>query len=270
VISGVGPGYFDSLTGLVFFLLIGKYFQQKTYNYLSFERDYRSYFPIAVTRIKEGREESIPVQEVKKGERLLIRHQELIPVDGILIRGEAELDYSFVTGESTPVHKSNGEKVYAGAKQLGSAIEIDVINTISESYLTELWSNDTFQNQEEHNIKTLTDNISKRFTIIIISIALIAGLYWMWEGEPGTAAEVVTAVLIIACPCALALAAPFAMGNMLRIFGYRKFYLKNAEIIEKMSHVNHIIFDKTGTLTLNDASHMEYTGDPLSEEEMKA
>ena len=270
VIADIGPGYFDSLTGLVFFLLIGKYFQEKTYNYLSFERDYRSYFPIAVTKIIAGEEKSVAVQDVKKGDRLLIRNEELIPVDAIIIKGEAALDYSFVTGESEPVHKTNGDKVFAGGKQTGGAIEIDVVNEIQESYLTELWSNDIFnKGNPEKDIKTITDKISKHFTIIILSIASIAGIYWSFS-DIGTAAEVVTAVLIIACPCALALAAPFAMGNMLRLFGYKKFYLKNASIIEKIDSVTHIVFDKTGTITTNEDSTLTYIGAELNKEEKQA
>jgi len=100
-----GSGFFDSLTGLVFFLLLGKFFQQKTYNFLSFERDYKSYFPIAVTKIFDGNEINIAVKDIKKGDRLLIRNEELIPVDGILINGNASINYSFVTGESLPVVK---------------------------------------------------------------------------------------------------------------------------------------------------------------------
>ena len=101
IIFDLGSGFFDSLTGLVFFLLLGKFFQQKTYQFLSFERDYKSYFPIAVTKInKEGYEETIQVYDIEKGDRILIRNEELIPVDGILINGKAKIDYSFVTGES--------------------------------------------------------------------------------------------------------------------------------------------------------------------------
>ena len=270
VLSKTGAGYFDSLTGLIFFLLVGKFFQQRTYNYLSFERDYRSYFPIAVTKITDGKEENIPVQNVKVGDRLLIRNEELIPVDAILIHGDALLDYSFVTGESAPVYKANGEKVFAGGKQTGGAIEIDVINEVSESYLTELWSNDIFNKETlQKDIKSMTDTISKYFTITIISIASIAGMYWSFI-DLGTAVKVVTAVLIIACPCALALSAPFAMGNMLRIFGYRKFYLKNASVIEKIDKITHIIFDKTGTITTNNTNELKYEGIALSPEEKKA
>lgn len=265
-----GHVYFDSLTGLVFFLLLGRYFQQKTYDFLSFERDYRSYFPIAVTKINNGIEENIPVQDAKEGDRLLIRNEELIPVDGILIHGEAYLDYSFVTGESVPVYKSNGEKVYAGGKQKGSAIEIDVINKISESYLTELWSNDVFNKDHfENDLKTITNNYSKYFTVVVLLIATFAGIYWFTHSSY-KAIEIVTAVLIVACPCALALSAPFAVGNMLRIFGYKKFYLKNALIIERLNRIKHIVFDKTGTITTNDAQNLTYEGEKLNEKELKS
>jgi Cu+-exporting ATPase len=100
IVFDLGSGFFDSLTGLVFFLLIGKYFQQKTYSFLSFERDYKSYFPIAITKIYKGRETPIQVYDIEKGDRLLIRNEELIPVDGILINGNAQIDYSFVTGDA--------------------------------------------------------------------------------------------------------------------------------------------------------------------------
>jgi len=264
-----GVVFFDSLSGLVFFLLLGRFFQQKTYNFLSFERDYRSYFPIAVTKIVNGMEENVPVQSVKEGDRLLIRNEELIPVDGILIHGEGLLDYSFVTGESVSVYKANGEKVYAGGKQIGGAIEIDVINKISESYLTELWSNDVFgKDTFERDLKTVTNNISKYFTVVILIIAAIAGTFWFIH-DAKEAIGVISAVLIIACPCALALSAPFALGNMLRIFGYRKLYMKNAGVIERMNKIDHIIFDKTGTITTNDSSTLSFEGEELTLEELQ-
>ncbi|MDV7188418.1 heavy metal translocating P-type ATPase metal-binding domain-containing protein [Lutibacter sp. TH_r2] len=267
VLFDLGSGFFDSLSGLVFFLLLGKFFQQKTYNFLSFERDYKSYFPIAVTKILNNEEKNIQVKDIKKGDRLLIRNEELIPVDGILINGNAALDYSFVTGESIPVTKKSGDKLFAGGKQTAGAIEMEVINTISQSYLTQLWSNDVFNKSEDFTIKNLTDTISKYFTIAILSIALVAGVIWYFI-DSSMAINVVTAVLIIACPCALALSSPFAFGNMLRIFGYKKFYLKNAETIENLSKISTIIFDKTGTITTNDNSKINYEGEILTSEEL--
>lgn len=267
VIFDLGSGFFDSLTGLVFFLLLGKFFQQKTYNYLSFERDYKSYFPIAVTKIlPDGKEQNTQIYKVKKGDRLLIRNQELIPVDGILINGNAQVDYSFVTGEEDPVTKESGDKLYAGGKQLSGAIEMEVLKSVEQSYLTQLWSNDVFAKDKNSSFKTLTDSISKHFTLTVLFIAFIATAYWLYV-DSSKALNVFTAVLIIACPCAIALASPFTLGNMLRIFGKRKFYLKNATVIEQLAKINSIIFDKTGTLTTNKENDISYEGKELSLDE---
>ncbi|UAM99325.1 heavy metal translocating P-type ATPase metal-binding domain-containing protein [Polaribacter litorisediminis] len=266
IIFDLGTGFFDSLTGLVFFLLLGKFFQQKTYNFLSFERDYKSYFPIAVTRITAQKEENVQIYEVVKGDRLLIRNQELIPVDGILINGNAQLDYSFVTGEAEPVSKKSGDKLFAGGKQLSGVIEMEVLTSVSQSYLTQLWSNDVFQKDHKSNFKTITDKISKNFTIAVLLIAFFATTYWLYF-DASKALNVFTAVLIIACPCAIALAAPFTLGNMLRIFGKQKFYLKNTTVIEQLAKIDTLIFDKTGTLTTHKENTIIYNGLALSDKE---
>lgn len=267
IILDLGTGFFDSLTGLVFFLLLGKFFQQKTYNFLSFERDYKSYFPIAVTRILSNqKEENVQIYEVKKGDRLLIRNQELIPVDGILINGNAQIDYSFVTGEANPVAKKSGDKLFAGGKQLSGILEMEVLSSVSQSYLTQLWSNAIFKNDKTSSFKTLTDKISKNFTIIVLLIAFSATLFWLLF-DATKALNVFTAVLIIACPCAIALAAPFTLGNLLRIFGKQKFYLKNATVIEQLASIDALIFDKTGTLTTNKESTISYAGNQLNQQE---
>ncbi|MCG8183509.1 heavy metal translocating P-type ATPase [Tenacibaculum piscium] len=267
IIFDLGTGFFDSLTGLVFFLLLGKFFQQKTYNFLSFERDYKSYFPIAVTRISsEGKEENVQIYDIEKGDRLLIRNQELIPVDGILINGNAKIDYSFVTGEAVPVAKKSGDKLFAGGKQLSGVIEMEVLSSVSQSYLTQLWSNDVFKKDKNSSFKTLTDRISQNFTVTILIIAFFSTAFWLYY-DSSKALNVFTAVLIIACPCAIALAAPFTLGNMLRIFGKKKFYLKNATVVEQLAAIDSVIFDKTGTLTTSKENQIDYKGSELSSEE---
>ncbi|WCC41800.1 heavy metal translocating P-type ATPase metal-binding domain-containing protein [Tenacibaculum finnmarkense] len=267
IIFDIGTGFFDSLTGLVFFLLLGKFFQQKTYNFLSFERDYKSYFPIAVTRISsEGKEENVQIYDVEKGDRLLIRNQELIPVDGILINGNAKIDYSFVTGEAVPVIKKSGDKLFAGGKQLSGVVEMEVLSSVSQSYLTQLWSNDVFKKDKNSSFKTLTDRISQNFTVTVLIIAFISTAFWLYF-DSSKALNVFTAVLIIACPCAIALAAPFTLGNMLRILGKKKFYLKNATVVEQLAAIDTVIFDKTGTLTTSKENQIEYKGSEVSSEE---
>lgn len=268
IIMDYGSGFFDSLTGLIFFMLLGKMFQIKTYSFLSFERDFKSYFPIAITRINaDTSEESVPVYDIEKGNRLLIRNQELIPVDGILISEKAEIDYSFVTGEAIPITKKSGDKVFAGGKQMGKVIEMEVLHSVSQSYLTQLWSNDVFQKDVEQKHKSITDTISHYFTPILLLIAFAGFGYWIFI-DANIAFNVFTAVLIVACPCALALTAPFTMGNVLRILGKKKFYLKNALVIEQLAKVDTIVFDKTGTITTNKKSNISYEGKVLSEENL--
>lgn len=266
IVTDSGPGFFDSLTGLVFFLLLGRFFQQKTYSFLSFERDYKSYFPIAITRIRNGREETIQVYDIGQGDRLLIRNEELIPVDGTLINGKGKIDYSFVTGESQPIVKKSGDTLFAGGRQVNGAIEMEALKSVSQSYLTKLWGNAVFQENKNSRFRSLTDRIGKRFTLAVLTIAAVAGAYW-WRSDPGLALNVITAVLIIACPCAIALAAPFTLGNLLRIFGRRKFYLKDAATIERLAQVDTAIFDKTGTLTMAPGAYATYEGMPLTPDE---
>jgi Cu+-exporting ATPase len=260
-----GPGFFDSLASLVFFMLLGKMFQIKTYSFLSFERDFKSYFPIAVTKInKDTSEDNVAIYDVVKGDRLLIRNQELIPVDGILISESAEIDYSFVTGEAVPITKKSGDKVFAGGKQIGKVIEMEVLHSVSQSYLTQLWSNEIFQKKVDQKHKTITDAISRYFTPILMLIAFAGFGYWI-SIDANIAFNVFTAVLIVACPCALALTAPFTFGNILRILGKKKFYLKNAIVIEQLAKVDTIVFDKTGTITTNKKSNIQYEGNALSD-----
>ena len=265
IVMDYGSGFFDSLTGLIFFMLLGKMFQIKTYSFLSFERDFKSYFPIAVTKINSDTSEvSVPIYDVQKGDRLLIRNQELLPVDGILITDIAAIDYSFVSGEAIPITKNSGDKIFAGGKQIGKVIEMEVLHTVSQSYLTQLWSNAIFQKSVEQKHKTITDKISRYFTPILLLIAFSGFGYWIFI-DANIAFNVFTAVLIVACPCALALTAPFTFGNVLRILGNQKMYLKNALVIEQLAKVDTIVFDKTGTITTNKKSNISFEGELLSD-----
>jgi len=266
VISHTGIGFFDTLAGLVFFLLIGKWTQQRTFDTLSFERDYKSYFPVAVSVIDNEKETTVPVNKLKIGSRIVIRNNEIIPADAILLSGEAQIDFSFVTGESLPVEKVFGEIIYAGGRQVGGTLELEVCKSVSQSYLTQLWNSDHFAKSNAGIIKTFQASVSKYFTIVLLGIAITAALYWLVH-NPALSVNAFTSVLIIACPCALALSSPFALGNSLRMFGRSKFYLKSPEVIEQMAGINHIVLDKTGTITQASGSDIEFFGEPLNDYE---
>ena len=268
IFSGSGTGYMDSLAGLLFFMLIGRWYQSRTYQSLSFDRDYRSYFPIAVTRLSDGKEEFVQLKDIKTGDHILVRNGELIPVDSVLTEGEGNVDYSFVTGESIPVAKKAGDFVFAGGKQSGAAIKLRVEKEVAQSYLTQLWNEDKLGTDGEMHMQSLVNRVSHYFTIVILIIAFGAGVYWAGT-DFGKAVYVFASILIVACPCALSLTIPFTFGNVMRGFGRNGFYIKNTEVIEKLTHADTVVFDKTGTLTHTRTMNIGWDGAVLSDNEMQ-
>lgn len=269
IVTDTGAGYLDSMSGIVFFMLVGRYFQDFTYETLSFERDYTSYFPLGITVINEdGSEKQIPVSKLKVGNRVKIHHGEIIPADCILFLGKASIDYSFVTGESVPIEKTIGEIVYAGGKQTQGAIELEVVKEVSQSYLTKLWDADTFKENKEEKNKSFIHKLSRYFTYVLFSIAIITGIYWQIN-NPANVLNSITAILIVACPCALLLSATFTNGNILRYLGRYRFYAKNTSTVETLANADTIVFDKTGTITYQYDAKITYEGELLTDKEQE-
>jgi Cu+-exporting ATPase len=264
IIFSVGPGFADTLTGLVFLLLMGKWLKQRTYHHISFDRDYRSYFPIAVTTLQNGKEKAVSINEIKIGDRLWIRNGELVPADAILMKGEALMDMSFVTGESEPVHKVLGEIIYAGGRQTSEAIELEVIKPVSQSYLTGLWNNDNYKSNTDK--QNFNDTVAKYFSLGVFLIAFSATGYWLLQNDSHKAWSAFTAVIIVACPCVLALSTPFTLSAILSVFDKKGFYVKNTDAVEQLAKCDTVIFDKTGTLTSNENAEISFSG-RISEEE---
>jgi Cu+-exporting ATPase len=278
VFTGRGEGYFDSLCGLIFFLLCGRLFQQKTYDRLAFDRDYKSFFPLSVTRLRFGvpplggqshypeppkggtpNEEQVSLSQLVVGDQLIIRNGELIPADAKLISGPALIDYSFVTGESEPVEKKVDDYLYAGGRQMGGAIEVEMVKAVSQSYLTSLWNQDAFRKEKGELLNQITNTYSQRFTKLVIVIAVGAAAFWAFV-NPALSLKSFTSVLIVACPCALALAAPFALGTAQRVLSRRNVFLKNPYVLETLAEVDAVVFDKTGTLTAAGAGNVAWVG----------
>jgi len=262
--SGTGAGYLDSLSGIVFFMLIGRWLQDLTYRAISFDRDFKSFFPMAVQVIKKEKIEQVTIENLKVNDIIQIHHGELVPVDALLSKGDAQIDYSFVTGESIPVPIDKGMIVYAGGKQTSGRIELIVVKEASQSYLTQLWNRDATE-QHKTGAHPFIDSLSRYFTYIIFGIGVIAASYWWFHGRPDLMWNAMTTILIVACPCALLLSANFTTGNILRILSLNKFYLKNARVLEMLTRVNAILFDKTGTLTYKSKMQVSYEGIPLNE-----
>ena len=271
ILTQTGGGYMDSFAGLLFFLLLGKWFQQKTFYHLSFERDYKSYFPISATlkTMPDGVETTVVLNKLAAGDTIIVKNQEIIPADGIILRGHGRIDYAFVTGEAAAVAKQSGDKVFAGGRQLGEAIELSLTKGVNQSYLTQLWQNEAFKQKQKSNTSLLADSAGRYFTAVILVVATGSFLFWLPESI-GKAINAATAVLIIACPCAVALSIPFTLGNLLRIFGRNGFYLKNTNVIEAFETTNAVVFDKTGTLTNGLKTDVQFIGLDLTQGEKSA
>lgn len=253
-------GYFDSLAGLVFFLLIGKWFQEKTYNALSFDRDFKSFFPLAFKIDNNEKQEFKTLEEINVGDIAIIRNGEVIPADGILLNTNVGIDYSFVTGESAPVVIKKGENIFAGGQVLGSSARIELTKEVSNSYLIKLWNERDDNEGSNQKLLNTIDKISQKFTFGVLAIASISAIFWGFTSSWGVAVNIFTSVLIVACPCALALSAPFTFGHAIRFLGKKDIFFKNTNVIEKLTRISTIIFDKTGTLTDSTKAKVEFVG----------
>jgi Cu+-exporting ATPase len=266
ILTNTGAGYLDSMSGIVFFMLAGRIVQDRTYKSLSFTRDYKSYFPIAVNVKTATGTESRQLEDLREKDRVLLHHGELVPADSLVINGRAMIDYSFVTGEAEPVTVKAGETVYAGGKQTGEELEIEVIKPIASSYLTSLWNHYAFKKDkaDSNDKNSIVHILSRYFTVILFSLALGTAAYWYMH-DASKIINAVSAMLIVACPCALLLSATFTNSNILRIFGLNGLFLRDATVIEQMANADEVVFDKTGTITTNNGSNLDVSGHQLTE-----
>ncbi len=264
-----GQAYFDSLAGLIFFLLIGKWFQDRTFFNLTFDRDYKSFFPIAVQKIKGDKSVIIKIEELEVGDILEIRSNELIPADAIILEGKAQLDYSFVTGESKIEEKGKAEKIFAGGKLKGAPIKIQLIRKTDSSYLTGLWNSNNYSSAvKESTLVKISNQISKYFTAFIILLSLATAVYWLVI-DSALLWTSVTAVLIVACPCALALSVPFTYGNALRLLSKKGIFFRKLDVIDELTTITDIVLDKTGTLTYDNKIEVK-CNQHITKEEIEA
>lgn len=265
--SGIGNGYMDSMSGIVFFMLVGRYIQERSNHSIAFDRDYKSFFPIAVQLISGKEIKAVPIEKLSVGNRILIHNQEIVPADGIVVNGHAAVDYSFVTGESDIKEILGGASIYAGAKQTGGNIEIEIRKPVSQSYLTSLWNREAFQ-KEKQNDQSELDKLGQYFSLVVVLLAFAAGAYWLGRNRTDLMWNALTTILIVACPCALLLAANYTNGYSLAILAKNKFYLRHADVLDSIAKTKHIVFDKTGTLTESNMPNIEYIGKPLSKRQV--
>lgn len=264
VLSGSGFGYFDSLAGLMFFLLAGRWFQAKVYRNVSFERSVHEMLPM-MARMANKTNSWQRLSALNPGEVIEVKHGEVIPVNGKLVKGDALIDYGFITGESEPKHLQVGDNIYIGGRQLRGSIHLKLTSKPDMNTIWSAWQTPKTSKESKH----WTEQVSRYFTPAVLIISLTAALVW-WIIEPGRSLFVFSSVLIVACPCALALSTPFTYGSVQRFFSRNGFFLKSADLIVRMSNIEKVVLDKTGTLTKTGTPNVAELFNDLSQEEEAA
>jgi P-type Cu+ transporter len=266
IVSGIGAGYLDSMTGILFFMLLGRHFQHITHNRIQFNLNYTHFFPLHVKRrTRKGELETISLRQMQKDDILAFSHQEVIPTDVLCLDDEAQIDYSFITGESEPAQILKNEIIYAGGRNLLGQLHVQVIQPVDHNYLLQLWNKkeaqtDKIESSFGHKTGTL-------FTAFLLILSTVTFVYWLPK-NPTTAWNALTTILIVACPCALLLSATFTHGTLLRHLASHQIFVKNSAVLDKLRSIQNIVFDKTGTLT-SSIEHGVYHGTSLNPEQQQ-
>jgi len=252
--------YFDSVVMLLFFLLIGRYLDKRARGKArSAAQDLLSLMSGSATVMEEDRVRVIPASEVSTGMRLLVAVGEKIPADGRVCKGTSEIDTSLITGETLPRMVQVGEQVFAGTLNLTQALEIEVIGSQKDSLLGEIVALMEKAEQGQARYVRLADKVATYYTPVVHLLAFAAFVGWLWlvDAPWQQALMVCVTVLIITCPCALALAVPVvqvvASSRLMR----QGILMKSGDALERLTPVDTVVFDKTGTLTTGELGLMD-------------
>lgn len=250
ILSGTGTGFLDSLAGLVFLLLIGTWLQNRYMEGLSVAQKFETYLPLTTTILnQDGVAQVKLVSELETGQTISLKAGETLPADLLIDSSDqAYIDNAFLTGEAELQVAKVGQSALAGARLASGTISGKVVAKPSESYLTSLWNASLADIENKEQDSSFTALFVRYFTLITLTLATAAWFYWGTDNLP-MAWQSFTAVLMVACPCALTLALPFASSEAAQALAKAGLFVKDAKIIERLAHIKQIAFDKTGTLT---------------------
>ena len=251
--KGSGPIYFDSAVMFVFFLSCARFLEMSgRHRALSLTGALARHLPRVATRLRDGRPEIVGVVELEPGDLVLVAPGQSVPVDGRLECGSARIDEALLTGESRPVRKTAGDPVIAGSINLFSAATICVERVGTSTMLAQIGRLIAVAREERPRLVKITDRVAVWFVTGVLVLAVATGTAWWWI-DPSRAFEIVLAVLVVTCPCALALATPAAFTVGMSALARQGVLLRRAGALETLSRATDLVFDKTGTLTEHSA-----------------
>ncbi len=244
-----GAVYFDTVTNLIFVILVGRYLEGMfRHQALSSNKRLLELQPRVATVIRNGEEQVTPTRTIKPGDHVLIKPGHKVPVDGIVLEGFSAVDESMLSGESAPVDKAAGAKVTSGTVNTNGALLVEVSSTLQNTTLAKIIRLVEEAQASKAPIQQLTDTIVPWFVLATLVCATLTFLIWYHNGVD-IALMAATAVLIITCPCALGLATPMSVAVASGLGARHGILIRNGLVLETLSRVSHFVFDKTGTLT---------------------
>lgn len=244
-----GEVYFDTVTNLIFVILIGRYLEGMfRHQALSATKRLMELQPRVATVVQDGEEKITPIRGVKPGDHVLIKPGYKVPVDGIVLEGHSAIDESMLSGESAPVSKSIGAKVSAGTVNSNGALLVEVSSTFQNTTLAKIIQLVEEAQASKAPIQRMADTIVPWFVLVTLICATLTFLIWNLESFE-LALMAATSVLIITCPCALGMATPMSVAVASGLGAKHGILIKNGLVLETLSKVTHFVFDKTGTLT---------------------
>lgn len=262
--------YYESAAVVVTLVMLGKYFESKSKGKTSEAiRKLMELAPDTAVRLRNGKEEEIPVEQVRKGDILFIRPGNKIPLDGIVVKGVSSVDESMLTGESIPVEKEMGAEVIGGSMNYNGALEIEVTHTGNDTTLAKIIKLMEDAQGRKAPISKMADVVAGYFVPAVLIIAIVAAVLWAVTGHPiGFVLKIFVSVLVIACPCALGLATPTAIMVGTGLGASHGILIKSGEALETTHKVQAVVLDKTGTVTEGKPKVVQVLSKRLSKEEL--
>lgn len=262
--------YYESAAVVVTLVMLGKYFESKSKGKTSEAiRKLMELAPDTAVRLKDGKEEEIPVEQVKKGDVLLVRPGSKIPLDGIVVRGVSSVDESMLTGESIPVEKEAGAEVIGGSINYNGALEMEVTHTGKNTTLAKIIRLMEDAQGRKAPISKMADVVAGYFVPVVLVIAVLAAVIWAVTGHPVSfVLKIFVSVLVIACPCALGLATPTAIMVGTGLGASHGILIKSGEALETTHKTQAVVLDKTGTVTEGKPKVVQVISKTRSREEL--
>ncbi|MEW8584227.1 MAG: HAD-IC family P-type ATPase, partial [Candidatus Thiodiazotropha sp.] len=245
----VGEVYFDTVVNFLFVILVGRYLESISKRQaVAATQRLLDLQPRVATCLVDGNEKIVPIRAVNTDDRVLVKPGDRIPVDGVVTEGQSSVDEAMLTGESMAVNKGQGDKVSAGTINGHGVLQIRVTGSLKNTALGRIIRLVEEAQGSKAPIQCLADQIVPWFVAVTLALGTSTFLFWV-----GTSFEVAllaaTSVLIITCPCAFGLATPMSIAVASGLGAKYGILVKNGEVLESLSTINHVIFDKTGTLT---------------------